>query len=113
MTATHFSGHVVMAECCSNTVITVSGDTHTNTGATDQDASLNFVTRDCFRNLGGIVGVIHSVSVRWAEVDRFDPHVSQLAENFLFHLDAAMVAGNGDFHDVHSGQCGVILGDVG
>src|SRR5712691_12031486 len=100
----HFGGQIVVTQGGAHAVKPIGGNRHADARAADQNAAFDIVRDHRRGDFRGEFRVIDAVGRVGTEIDPLVPKVGQLTQNLLLHLVSAMVAGNCDFHDGHSGN---------
>lgn len=98
--ATVFRRDAVMARCSTHSGELVRGDAHTDASAADQDAALHASVGHFTGNLSREIRIVNALRFERAKVmDVAIQALQKLGETGL-QLNAAMITGDADFHEI-------------
>src|SRR5438105_3069087 len=98
MAAAHLRSDAIVARSRANAGNLVGGDAHADTGAADQDATIDGTFADRLGDLKGIIGIIDALAAAGSHVDYVMAKALQERDNTPFYLKAPVVATDCDFH---------------
>ena len=100
MAACHFGAVAVAAQGAADALDLVGGHGHTDTGGADDDALVARSAGYGAGHLFSVHGIVHAFGVVAAEVLELVVVLLQPDQNVLLQQIAAVVAADGNFHDV-------------